>query len=208
MTACRASSTKKTEAMIEALIAQALQDGKDYTYEHRIRAADGRLVWLRVNASVVLDDAGEPAFIRTRLARHHRAEAGRSRAGALALAAAGDARRDRRRDPRRRPGGPHHRQQPPVRGALADPAALARRRRPRRPSLASVLDRLADPDEFVRRVDGDLPRTGRSPPTTSSSWSTAGRSSATRRRSGSAARSSAACGPSATSPRSSPRNGR
>ena len=40
-------------AAIESLIGQALEDRKDYTYEHRIRAAGGRLVWLRVNASVV-----------------------------------------------------------------------------------------------------------------------------------------------------------
>ena len=48
---------EEDRALIEGLIAQAIEDGKDYTYEHRIRTADGRGIWLRVNASVVLDDA-------------------------------------------------------------------------------------------------------------------------------------------------------
>ena len=51
--------------MIAAKIEQALQDGQDYSYEHRMRTADGRWIWLHVSNSVVPDDAGEPALIRT-----------------------------------------------------------------------------------------------------------------------------------------------
>ena len=51
--------------MIADKIEQALQDGQDYSYEHRMRTADGRRIWLHVSNSVVHDDAGEPALIRT-----------------------------------------------------------------------------------------------------------------------------------------------
>ena len=51
--------------MIEAVTARALADRTDYAYEHRVLAADGRIVWLRASASLVLDDTGEPALIRT-----------------------------------------------------------------------------------------------------------------------------------------------
>ena len=139
------------DAVIEGVKGQALPDGSDFAYEYRIRAADGRVVWFRVGASLVLDD-GRARADPGRLARHHRAEAGRGRARALALAVPGDARRDLRRDPRRRPGGPHHRVQQRVRGALADPAARARAGDDEA-ALASVLDQLADPDEFIRRVN-------------------------------------------------------
>jgi PAS domain S-box-containing protein len=50
---------------VAAVTAQALAERTDYTYEHRVHAADGRVVCLRANASLVLDDEGEPAFIRT-----------------------------------------------------------------------------------------------------------------------------------------------
>ena len=49
---------------IEAITARAIRERTDYAYEHRVRAADGRLVWLRVSASLVLDEHGEPALIR------------------------------------------------------------------------------------------------------------------------------------------------
>ena len=132
--------------------AQALQERSDYAYEHRIRAADGRLVWLRVSASLVLDEHGRARSASGRLARHHRAEGGRSRARALALAAPGDARRDRRRDPRRRPRGSTSPRTTarsselwPIPRAVLDAGDDGRH------SPAS-LGSLADPDEFVRRV--------------------------------------------------------
>jgi len=49
---------------IEAVTTQAVRERSDYAYERQVRAADGRLVWLRVSASLVLDDEGEPALIR------------------------------------------------------------------------------------------------------------------------------------------------
>ena len=49
---------------IEAVTAQAIRQRSEYAYERRIRAADGRLVWLRVSASLVVDEHGEPALIR------------------------------------------------------------------------------------------------------------------------------------------------
>ena len=77
---------EEDRARIEGLIAQALEDGKDYTYEHRIRTADGRFVWLRVNASVVFDGTGEPAFIRSvALDITALKEAEAERAGSLSL---------------------------------------------------------------------------------------------------------------------------
>ena len=51
--------------LIEAVTGQALDERSDYTYEYRIRAADGHVVWLRVNACLVLDEEGEPALIRS-----------------------------------------------------------------------------------------------------------------------------------------------
>ena len=61
----RAYVDAQDETMIAAKIEQALQDGQDYSYEHRMRTADGRRIWLHVSTSVVHDDAGEPALIRT-----------------------------------------------------------------------------------------------------------------------------------------------
>ena len=88
---------------IEAVTTQAVRERSDYAYERQVRAADGRLVWLRVSASLVLDEHGEPASDPGRLARRDRVEGGRSRARELVLPAPGDTRRDRRRDPRRQP---------------------------------------------------------------------------------------------------------
>jgi two-component system, cell cycle sensor histidine kinase and response regulator CckA len=49
---------------IEAVTARAVRKRTDFAYECRVRAADGRLVWLRVSASLVLDEQGEPVLIR------------------------------------------------------------------------------------------------------------------------------------------------
>ena len=193
--------------MIAAKIEQALQDGQDYSYEHRMRTADGR----RLAARQQLGRARRRRRARSdpdRLARHHRPEGGRGRTGALALVAAGDARRDRRRDLRRRSG----RQSPPATAPWSELWQISQSlidAGDHEAVLDHVADRVADPDEFrPPRGRDHRPGSGPSPPTTPSSSSTAGRSSATRRRSGSAARSSAVSGPSATSPRSWPRNGR
>ena len=43
---------------------QSTDDGRDHEFEYRTLAADGRIVWLRDNARVVLDDHGEPARLR------------------------------------------------------------------------------------------------------------------------------------------------
>jgi PAS domain S-box-containing protein len=55
---------REDRQLIAAATVAALRDRSDYAYEYRIRAADGRLVWLRVSASLVLDQDGEPALIR------------------------------------------------------------------------------------------------------------------------------------------------
>ena len=153
----------------------------------------GGLIWLRVNASVVLDDTDEPAFIRSvavDITALKEAEAERARSLSL-LQATLDASADAifvadlegKVTASNRPFGSSGR----CRGMCSTPATVTL-------SIASVADRMADPDEFLRREAEITARTGRSPPTTSSSSPTAGRSSATRRRSGSAARSSGACG--------------
>ena len=49
---------------IETVTAEAVRKRNDYAYERRVRAADGRHLWLRVSASLVLDDQGEPFLIR------------------------------------------------------------------------------------------------------------------------------------------------
>jgi two-component system cell cycle sensor histidine kinase/response regulator CckA len=49
---------------VEAATAEALRERSDYAYDRQVRAADGRLVWLRVSASLVLDEQGEPVLIR------------------------------------------------------------------------------------------------------------------------------------------------
>ncbi len=87
-------------------------------------------IWLRVNASVVLDDMDEPAFIRTvalDITALKQAEAEREHSHSL-LQATLDATSDAilvadLEEPR-------HRQQQRVHGSLADPAAVARHRRP------------------------------------------------------------------------------
>jgi two-component system cell cycle sensor histidine kinase/response regulator CckA len=61
----RAYVDEHVQELIDAAIGQALQDGEDYAYEHRMRTADGRLIWLHISASVVPDEVGEPAFIRS-----------------------------------------------------------------------------------------------------------------------------------------------
>ena len=76
----------RDEKMIAGKIEQALQDGQDYSYEHRMRTADGRRIWLHVSNSVVLDDAGEPALIRTvslDITAQKEAEAARERSHSL-----------------------------------------------------------------------------------------------------------------------------
>src|SRR5215207_3892020 len=50
--------------MIETVTAKALEERSDFAYVYRMRATDGRLIWLRVSASLVLDELGEPALIR------------------------------------------------------------------------------------------------------------------------------------------------
>ena len=150
--------------MIADKIEQALQDGQDYSYEHRMRTADGRRIWLHVSNSVVPDDAGEPALIRTVSLDITAPEGGRGRTGALALVAAGDARRERRRDLRGRSGRQGHRQQPCLVGALADPSVLDRLRRPRR--LSSTTSPVAWPTRTSSAAarQRSPTRTGRSPP--------------------------------------------
>jgi PAS domain S-box-containing protein len=49
---------------IDAVTAQAIRGLSDYAYDRQVRAADGRPVWFRVSASLVLDAHGEPALIR------------------------------------------------------------------------------------------------------------------------------------------------
>jgi PAS domain S-box-containing protein len=74
------------ERLIDAAIEQALEDGVDYSYEHRMRTADGRRIWLHVSASVVPDALGEPALIRTvslDITLQKEAEAERERSRAL-----------------------------------------------------------------------------------------------------------------------------
>ena len=45
-------------------IEQADAAGRDHQFEYRMRAADGRIVWVRDIVTVVKDDAGQPAFLR------------------------------------------------------------------------------------------------------------------------------------------------
>jgi PAS domain S-box-containing protein len=49
---------------IEAVTARAVRKRTDFAYECRVRAADGHDVWFRVSASLVLDEHGEPVLIR------------------------------------------------------------------------------------------------------------------------------------------------
>jgi PAS domain S-box-containing protein len=82
----RAYVDARDETMISEKIEQALQDGQDYSYEHRMRTADGRRIWLHVSNSVVPDEAGEPALIRTvslDITAQKEAEAARERSHSL-----------------------------------------------------------------------------------------------------------------------------
>lgn len=130
---------------------QALLDRTDDRYEHRVRAVDDREVWLSVRASAVLDDAGEPALIRTvslDVTSLKEAEAERERSLSLlqaTLDSTGDAivvvDLDNRIIARNE--------------AFAElwsiPQGLLDAH-DRDAITASVLDRVADPDEFVRRL--------------------------------------------------------
>jgi PAS domain S-box-containing protein len=130
---------------------QALLDRTDDSYEHRVRAVDDREVWLSVRASAVLDDAGEPALIRTvslDVTSLKEAEAERERSLSLlqaTLDSTGDAivvvDLDNRIIARNE--------------AFAElwsiPQGLLDAH-DRDAITASVLDRVADPDEFVRRL--------------------------------------------------------
>ena len=136
---------------IQTVFDQALRDRKDYTYEHRIRTADGRRIWLRVSASVGCDDAGEPAFIRTvglDVTALKQAEAERESSFSL-LEATLDATTDAilvvnlegHISTYNRPFSELWRIPQAVLDSGDDAAAIE-----------SVLDHLAAPDEFVRRV--------------------------------------------------------
>ncbi len=113
---------------IEAVTAQAVRERSDYAYERQVRAADGRLVWLRVSASLVLDEHGEPVLIRGVWLDVTALKEAEAEHESSVLASPGDSRRDRGRHSRRQPRGPDQHLQPPVRGALADPAVGARHR--------------------------------------------------------------------------------
>jgi two-component system cell cycle sensor histidine kinase/response regulator CckA len=137
--------------LIAAAIEQGIRDRKDFTYEHRIRTATGRLVWLRVSTSVVLDDMGEPALLRKvalDITALKEAEAERERSHAL-LQATLDATADSilvvdlegRITTHNRP----FAELWPIPQAVLDAGDDAA-------ALASVLACLAEPDEFVRRV--------------------------------------------------------
>ena len=107
---------------IEAVTAQAIRERSDYAYERRIRAADGRHVWLRVSASLVLDEHGEPALIRgvwLDVTALKEAEAEREGSYSL-LQATLDATADAILVVNLE--GQITHLQPPVRGAVADPA--------------------------------------------------------------------------------------
>ncbi len=136
---------------IEAVTADALRVRSDYAYDRQVRAADGRLVWLRVSASLVLDEHGEPVLIRgvwLDVTALKQAEAERESSHSL-LRATLDATADAilvvnlegHIATYNRPFAelwpiPQH-----VLDTGDDAAALA-----------SVVGRLADPDEFMRRV--------------------------------------------------------
>ena len=136
---------------IEAVTARALAERTDFAYEHRISAADGRLVWLRASASLVLDDAGEPAFIRSvalDITALKQAEAEQARSHSM-LQATLDATADAilvvdlegHITEYNRPFAELWPIPRPVLRAGDDAGAFA-----------SVVDKLVDPDEFIRRV--------------------------------------------------------
>jgi PAS domain S-box-containing protein len=136
---------------IEAITARAIRERTDYAYEHRVRAADGRLVWLRVSASLVLDEHGEPALIRgvwLDVTALKEAEAARESSYSL-LQATLDATADAilvvnvegQITTYNRP----FVELWPIPEAVLDTGDDAA-------ALGSVVDRLADPEEFIRRV--------------------------------------------------------
>jgi PAS domain S-box-containing protein len=136
---------------IKAVTAQAIRERSEYAYERRIRAADGRLVWLRVSASLVLDEHGEPALIRgvwLDVTALKQAEAERESSYSL-LQATLDATADAilvvnlegHISTYNRP----FAELWPIPQEVLDTGDDAA-------ALGSVVGRLADPDEFVRRV--------------------------------------------------------
>ena len=61
---CSRTSTRRTRGGSTPSPRRRFGERSDYAYERRVRAADGRDVWLRVSASLVLGEDGEPALIR------------------------------------------------------------------------------------------------------------------------------------------------
>ena len=139
-------------AHIRAVTAQALADRSDYAYEYRIHAADGRLVWLRVSASLVLDEAGEPILTRgvsldiTALKRAEEDSAHSHSLLQASLDATSDAvlvvDLDGRVTEYNRP---FHELWGIPKTVLRDGDNAA--------ALATVVAQLAEPDEFLRRLD-------------------------------------------------------
>jgi two-component system, cell cycle sensor histidine kinase and response regulator CckA len=120
-------------------------------FDYRIHAADGRIVWLRDHSRVLLGDDGDPACIRgvtVDVTAQKQAEQGRERAHSM-LQATLDATADSilvvdlegRITAYNRP----FAELWPIPQAVLDAGDDAA-------ALASVLDRLAEPEEFVRRV--------------------------------------------------------
>jgi two-component system, cell cycle sensor histidine kinase and response regulator CckA len=137
--------------MIRAVTAKALAERTDYAHDYRLHAADGRLVWFRVSASLVLDEAGEPIFIRgvsVDISALKEAEAARARAHSM-LQASLDATADAilvvdlagNITEYNRPFHELWEIPKPLLRARDDAAALA-----------AAVSKLADPDQFVRRV--------------------------------------------------------
>jgi two-component system, cell cycle sensor histidine kinase and response regulator CckA len=138
-------------ARIEAVTEQAIADRGTFAYEYRIRAADGRLVWLRMGASLVLDERGVPALIRgvsLDITALKEAATERARSRSL-LQATLDASNDAilvvdlegRITEYNRPFVDLWEIPKPILRGRDDVTALA-----------VVLDKVADPDEFARRV--------------------------------------------------------
>lgn len=137
--------------LVEAATTKALQDRSDHTYDYRIRAADGRLVWLRVSASVVPDEEGESAFVRAvwvDVTELKQAELERERSLSLlraTLDATADAILVVGLDGRNTAYNPPFAELWPIPQAVLDTGDDAA-------ALESVLVRLVDPEEFSRRV--------------------------------------------------------
>jgi PAS domain S-box-containing protein len=136
---------------IVAITEKALAERSDYAYEYRVNSADGRFVWLRVSASLVLDDSGEPMLIRgvsLDITELKEAEAARAHAHSL-LQASLDATTDAilvvdlagHITEYNRPF--HELWEIPKHVLRTGDDAAA---------LAAVVGKLADPDQFIRRV--------------------------------------------------------